>query len=154
MPDVITGWRSDELSRVPRGPGVTFKYVFGPDSPPGQIFSRRVLLTENRLYFFRAHNVPDGRSIFLNWVSLEHSEPLDGCQTPDALPPGRDVYIQRMTLGDPDRWILTAERPQMMINLPGVYRFELSDEDMLGGDLCLEYSSVRCVPGAPLGVAL
>ena len=59
-----------------------------------------------------------------------------------------------MTLGGAERWIMSAERPQMLINLPGVYRFELEDEDMLGGDLHLEQLEIRLVPGFAPGVVL
>ena len=151
MPDVNTGWQTEDFTRVPRGPGTPFQYVFTPDSPPDRLFSGRVMLPEGRMYLFRAFNVPAGRSIFMNWVTPEY-----GGAGPflDAPIHGRDMYVQRMTLGGADNWILSAERPQMLVNLPGVYRFELEDYDMLGQDLCLEYSCVRCVPEFKPGVTL
>jgi hypothetical protein len=119
------------------------KYIFWPQSPVDQIFSRRVVLTEGWLYLFQLHGVEPDRRVFMNRVTVERDEDLFF---------GRDVHVQRMTLGDPERWILAIRRPQMLVNLPGVYRFELENADMLGGDLTLEYSALR--PRSMPGVVL
>lgn len=148
MPDVITGWQTEDFSRAPSGPGTPHHYLFTPDSPLDQIYSRRVTLSDGLLYLFRAYNLPVDRRIYMNLVSAEHA----GSKADGEPLFGRDLYIQRMTLGGPEKWILTSDSPQMLVNLSGVYRFELENLDMLGADLCLEYSIVRFAHGAAPGV--
>lgn len=141
MANVSTGWSLE--TPASRAEAIPARYIFWPRSPVDQIFSRRVILTEGWTYLFQLHGA-DGR-VFMNRVTVESDDDLFS---------GRDVHVQRMTLGDPEDWILSPERPQMMVNLPGVYRFELERPDMLGGDLTLEYSILRCVPDHPPGVVL
>jgi hypothetical protein len=156
MAEVSTGYSVGEPVRWPSGPRTVHSYVFTPDSPLGQVYSHRVVLVEEMLYLFRVYNIPDGRSIYMNLVSQENAGPPPGggCLPGEYPTAGGDLYLARMTLGGADKWIISAQRPQMLVNLPGVYRFELEDEDMLGADLCLEYSAVRCVPGVVPGVVL
>ena len=145
MPDISVGHQLGDTGRIPHGCGAGYEYVFGPRSPLDQIFSRRIVLPEGFLHFFRVHNIEPGRRVFMNLVTVA---------TDADFMCGIDTHVQRMTLGDPERWILSLQRPQMLVNLPGIYRFELENPDMLGADLVLEYSSVRCVPDVPPGVVL
>jgi hypothetical protein len=153
VPEVNTGFLAEDVSRGPTGPGTPHLYVFTPDSPPGQVLSRRIVLPEGHLHLFRAYNMPPGRSIWMNIVSQEFATPLSG-QLLDSPLPGRDLYMARMVLGGADKWVLTETRTQMLVNLPGVFRFELENADMLDDELCLEYSAIRCVPDFPAGVVL
>jgi hypothetical protein len=115
--------------------------VFSPHTPGEQTFSERITIPLGKAYFFRAHDVPDGKSIFINGVSLAASVPLGGggCFPPEGYCEGPDLRVQRMTLGGADKWVLTAEFPQVLVNLPGIYRLELESPDMLG-DLYVEYT--------------
>jgi hypothetical protein len=103
--------------------------LFTPDSPTDRLYSSQLSIGPNKNYMFRAHGVPEGRRIFLEMVSkafLEKDSPMD-------------LFYQTMTLGGAEQWVMSRERSQMLVTLPGVYRFRLENEDMLGGDMQLEY---------------
>jgi hypothetical protein len=115
--------------------------VFSPSSPSGQIYSQKIAISFGELFLFRAFNIPEDRAIYFNGVSVSTSMPTSGgaCCPPVGFLSGPDLYIQRMTVGGPDKWVLTDLLPQVLVNLPGQYRLELSNEDMVGTDLYVEY---------------
>ena len=152
MADVVTGYLADDLGRADRVPIPRHQYVFSPDRPPASRFSRPVVLAEGRLHLFRAYGLEAGERIFVNAVSRGSLAPpweRSGSDPPDS---GVDLYVQRMTLGGAANWEFSAERPQLLINLPGLYRFELEFDEMRNSGICLEYLAVSVAPGAPPGV--
>ena len=130
--DIDTGFEAED-AEFRRGVGARpqREALFHSLSPLGETLSRRVSVRPGKVFLFQAFALPPDRRIFVNIVSFGV---LDGRR-------GADLYIQRMTLGGAESWELTFEKPQMLITLPGVYRFELESADMLGGDMRLEYFS-------------
>jgi hypothetical protein len=111
--------------------------LFTPDSPLGQIFSDRVEVRPGKVFMFRAHDLPEDRSVYACSVSplvLRHPWPRPLSW------PAVDGYLARMTLGGADAWTLDAGHPLLLVSLPGLYRFELEDPDVLDGPFRLEYA--------------
>ena len=121
-------------------PGVTANILFSPDSPAGERFSARVDILPGNAYLVSAYNLPPDRRVFLNQIStgtLPGREKADGW-TPNR---GQDFFMQRFRLGGERRWTLSESQPQILLLVPGRYRFELEDEDMLGDSLQVEFYS-------------
>jgi hypothetical protein len=110
--------------------------LFTPETPYGALYSARVDIRQGKVFLFHGHNVPEGRSIYMCSVSPGSFRP-----GPHDPPLGADVYIARMDLGGAGSWAIDAAHPRLLVSLPGMYRFELEDPDMLGGDMRLEYRS-------------
>ncbi|MDR1079455.1 MAG: hypothetical protein LBQ79_00450 [Deltaproteobacteria bacterium] len=98
--------------------------VFSQESDRSQAFSRRVVVTPGTAVMLTAHGLPEGRRIF-TWLVLV------GRAGGTA---GSDMYKSRMSLGGAHKWIFTRACPQKIITLPGTYRFELEETDILDGE--------------------
>ncbi|MDR1872027.1 MAG: hypothetical protein LBS60_08970 [Deltaproteobacteria bacterium] len=152
MPMPMTGWEAeDSFSRKQEGRTV----LFSPDSPLEQVYSDYVIITSGKACMLQAHNLPDNRKVFTNIITSQIMPLASHCNAASStfFTNVADIYIQRMTLSGADNWILTADNPQMLITLPGVYRFEIEDTDMLGGDFRLDYymwNIERINPGFPV----
>lgn len=156
MPNVNTGYTEawDFAGQVRRN-SLNSKALFDSLSPLDQLYSDYLMISADKAVFVQAHYLPDNRRIYVNMVS---SVNVPGGPRPDCAPnelfgSTMDLYIRRMTLGGADNWILNADNPQMIITLPGVYRLELEDLDMLGHDLRVDYYAWdigRAVPAFPV----
>jgi hypothetical protein len=149
MPDIVTGYELDVGSASGE-----FEALFSPDTPLGQLYSPRVEIKPGKVFKFIAFNLPEDGEIRMLTVSpgsLESQSHRHCMYNPDFIP-GVDLYYQRMTLTGEANWTLTADNPQMLVSLPGLYRFKLKSETMLGGDLRLEFYSwdVRHPPFFPV----
>lgn len=139
-----TGDNPGAPANIPELPRALEKILFSPETPAGEIFSPRVTVSPGEAILVTGYNLPEDRSIYLNRVSVgsyavPHGEPCD-YRTQSARPrDGVDLFTGRMVLGKPEAWILSTGRPQMILPVPGRYRFELEDEDMLGGDMQVDY---------------
>jgi hypothetical protein len=125
-------------------PRATEKALFTPETPAGEIYSHRVTIVPGEAILVTGYNLPPERSIYLNRVSVgsyaaPRGEPCDYRAQGRAPREGVDLFTGRMVLGDPEAWVLSREKPQMILPIPGRYRFELEDEDMLGGDMQVDY---------------
>ena len=95
--------------------------------------------------------MPADKHIFVNRVVLSANCPSAksmGCNCDPLMvqqaysSPGVIMFRARMKLGNSFDWKLTAEKPQLLIAVPGCYyEFELEDPDMLG-DLEVEYKFI------------
>ena len=139
---IRTGYETGMGQGPPAGynpqPAVTANVLFSPDSPLGERFSARLNILPGMAYLVSAYNLPADRKIFLNQIStgtLPGREKAEGW-TPNR---GQDFFMQRFLLGGADRWTLSERQPQILLLVPGRYRFELEDEDMLGEDLQVEF---------------
>ena len=73
-----------------------------------------------------AYNLPTEGSIHVEAVVVnDYRKPSVGFAPPT------DVRRVRPTIGGPDNWVIDADHPQLLIALPGTYRFVLSDPDLL-----------------------
>ena len=151
MSEISTGFLAEDLGRVANAPLPKHNYVFSPDSSIQSRYSRPIILGEGSLYLFKAYGLGDEDRIYVNSVSRGSPRSYDRVmlEGPD---PGVDLYVQRMTLGGEASWVFSPARPQLLVNLPGLYRFELGDDSMIGSNICLEYLAIRVVPGLPPGV--
>jgi hypothetical protein len=140
MPAVVTGFLDQEGPAVRRLAESRHRVLFGPESPADQLYSDYVFVTLGQRIMLQAFHLPAGKAVFTNMVST-------GTGRSGGLP--MDLYIQRMTLGGADKWIMREDNPQMIISLPGVYRFELEDESILGQDFRLDYCSWMSDPPVP-----
>lgn len=119
------------------GPATTAMVLFSPETPPGTVLSPRLTVIPGVAYLISAYNLPSDRKIYLNQVSTG--------TIASGICSGRnrdqDFFIQRFVLGGEERWTMDAERPQLLLAAPGRYRLELENEDMLGAELQVEYTS-------------
>jgi hypothetical protein len=123
--------------------GTTWHPLFTEQSPLGQVWSPRVEIRPGKVYMFQGHNIPEDRKIFVNMVTplvVGRSRRKDGSLAEQV----SDAYWSRVTLGGAETWTMDRDHGLLLISLPGVYRFELEDEDMLPKDelgkaLRLEY---------------
>ena len=125
--------------------------LFSPKTPVGTIYSAPVWLDNGRSMLVEAYNMPVDKHIFVNRVVLSANCPTDksvGCNCDPLMmqqaygSPGVITFRARMKLGNSFDWKLTAEKPQLLIAVPGCYyEFELEDPDMLG-DLEVEYKFI------------
>jgi hypothetical protein len=131
--NIITG---HETGRFPacadghpvRGRELGRNLVFHPDSRLDEPYSRRVPIHPGTASLFTVHGLPPDRRVFTHQVVVGR----------DSLS-AADFFRVRMRLGGEDPWVFTRERPQKIITLPGTYRFELEDMDLLGEDFAMEY---------------
>ena len=125
--------------------------LFSPKTPVGTIYSAPVWLDNGRSMLVEAYNMPADKHIFVNRVVLSANCPSAksvGCNCDPLMmqqaygSPGGIMFRARMKLGNSFDWKLTAEKPQLLIAVPGCYyEFELEDPDMLG-DLEVEYKFI------------
>lgn len=127
--------------KIPRTLG---KIIFSPDSSLEYIVSKVVPVAPGIGIIVSAYNIPDNEKIYVNRIvrgsyrsdnkgvncSIENGYSEDDATT---------MFTTRMALGDPDDWILTSQKEQLLIAIPGNYTFELSNINMLGGYMHVEY---------------
>jgi hypothetical protein len=111
--------------------GVTHAILFHPGSRLDEPFSRRVIVPPGTAALFTAHHLPSNRRVFVNQVTVGR----------DSGSAAADMLRIRMRLGGAERWVFTALRPQKIITLPGYYRMELEDQDMIDDEFTMEYVS-------------
>jgi hypothetical protein len=142
--------KSNELPRSTR------LFLFTPESPSEQTLSPKLSIAPGDVVFITAYNMPEDRKIYIRQVTIATYNPPSSqeCCGNAALPwrDGIDVHYVRMSLGGVDKWVFTSDNPQKIISLPGTYRLELEDEDMLGQSLQVEYYKwpLTQTPGVPL----
>jgi hypothetical protein len=107
----------------------------------GRTFSDRVPLAPGEIMILTDHNLPEGFSVRA-CMAVTATESCGPSRFPGneygGAPGGVDLYVDPVALGGPGDWTITPERPQMVVSLPGIYRFELSDQEALGRDFLLE----------------
>lgn len=147
--DLQQGAVTDTSTCIEESPGRGI--LFSPKTPVGTIYSAPIWLDNGRAMLVEAYNMPADKHIFVNRVVLSASCPTDrsvGCNCDPLMmqqaygSPGVITFRARMKLGNSFDWKLTAEKPQLLIAVPGCYyEFELEDPDMLG-DLEVEYKFI------------
>ena len=147
--DLQQGAVTDTSTCIEESPGRGI--LFSPKTPVGTIYSAPIWLDNGRAMLVEAYNMPVDKHIFVNRVVLSASCPTDrsvGCNCDPLMmqqayaSPGVITFRARMKLGNSFDWKLTAEKPQLLIAVPGCYyEFELEDPDMLG-DLEVEYKFI------------
>lgn len=155
-------WATPDSAQYAHSLGVQ---LFHQLSRLGEVFSPPLRLKPGEAAFIDVYNLPEGGEIYTNRIIIgSFAVPCGGtCPPPLKSTQGDNIIMaeKRMTLGNPDAWIFynrpsagEGERKlqvQMVITLPGDYRFELSDEGLLGQDMILEYRKFDLdkVPGLP-----
>ena len=147
--DLQQGAVTDTSTCIEESPGRGI--LFSPKTPVGTIYSAPIWLDYGRAMLVEAYNMPADKHIFVNRVVLSANCPTDrsaGCNCDPLMmqqayaSPGVITFRARMKLGNSFDWKLTAEKPQLLIAVPGCYyEFELEDPDMLG-DLEVEYKFI------------
>lgn len=118
-------------------PDAAWAALFTPDTPFDQQYSDRVDVRAGRVFLFQAYNLPPDRRIFA--CSVSPGILRGTAQSYAGGRPGFDAYMRRMDLGGEEAWTIDEGHTRLLVSLPGVYRFELEDLDMLGSELRLEY---------------
>lgn len=141
MPNIDTGFELDGYPRdVPPGER---RVLFGPDSPPNQLFSPRLDVRPGKAALVHAFGLEGEGSIFVRAVRPQSFKIGPGSSY------SMDAHLGPVTLGGAELWALDAFHRQLLITLPGLYRLELSDLLILTETLLVEYFTWDAVlPGA------
>lgn len=131
---VTTGYELEYGPRErPIGP-VGRQILFNADEHSSEAVSAMVIIASGSAGLFTVYNMPDGKTISTLMVSIGT---FGGPRVPSACAPLRvghlpvDQYSIKPTILGAASWVLTSDNPQMIITLPGSYRFALEDTDML-----------------------
>jgi len=127
--------------RIQNTPGK--EILFSPNTPPGTIYSHVFTVGPGQVVLIDAYNMPDFSWVRVNRVAVSNYAPIviDGpcppCNMLKRDPDGQITFEAPMTLGCEPCWRLFRnsdidQQLQLMFMVPGMYRLELKDTDMLG----------------------
>jgi hypothetical protein len=109
---------------VPPGGRIT---VFDAHAPGREPISLPYTVREDMALLLTAFNMPAGGQMHTELAILSVPEPGPGRPFPGYV----DIRAMRPSIGGADNWVIDGDHPQMLIALPGTYRFVLSDPCLL-----------------------
>lgn len=118
-------------------------------------FSGVINVPVDSTFLIVAYEIPDNVQAVLNIVSLATSDLPHACDTPCCIDIDVSTPILHrmpMVLGG-KVWQVSADAPQLLIVLPGLYQLELSDESAIGQAIVLGVPTGKIPTVLPFGYA-